>query len=96
VSLRQEDTRVNHRHRKVLHAVFAHPLNHNIDPLHLRHVFEDLGADLRETGAGSTQVTLNGKVHAFHLGQHSVPGDVVMAVRHFLQDAGVEAAAYPA
>ncbi|MCS6932937.1 MAG: hypothetical protein NZM27_12090 [Acetobacteraceae bacterium] len=86
---------MNHRHRKVLHAVFAHPLNHNIDPTLLRHVFEELGADLRETGAGSTQVTLNGKVRAFHLGQHSVPGEVVMQVRHFLKEAGVDPAAYP-
>jgi shikimate 5-dehydrogenase len=86
---------VNHRHRKVLYAVFAHPLNHNIDPTLLRHVFEELGAEIRETGAGSTQVTLNGKVRAFHLGQHSVPGEVVMQVRHFLKDAGVDPEAYP-
>jgi hypothetical protein len=42
---------MNHRHRKVLHAVFAHPLNHNIDPTHLEHVLEELGAETRPTGS---------------------------------------------
>lgn len=86
---------MGHRHRPVLRAVFAHPLNHNIDPANLRHVFEELGAEMRGTSAGSTQVSLNGQVHAFRLGKHSVPGEVVMAVRHFLKDAGVDPAAYP-
>jgi hypothetical protein len=90
-----EEHCVNHRHRKVLHAVFAHPLNHNIDPTILRHVLEELGAELRETGAGSLQVSLNGKTRAFHLGRHSVPGEVVMQIRHFLQEAGVDPAEYP-
>jgi hypothetical protein len=38
---------------------------------------------------------LNGKAHAFHLGRHSVPGEVVMQVRHVLKDARVEPEAHP-
>jgi hypothetical protein len=86
---------MNHRHRKVLHAVFAHPLNHNIDPTHLEHVLDELGAETRPTGSGALQVQLNGVSHAFHFGTHSVPGDQVMALRKFLQQAGVDPEAYP-
>ena len=37
---------MNHRHRKVLHALFAHPVSANIHFKEVMHVFEELGAEI--------------------------------------------------
>jgi hypothetical protein len=81
---------MNHRHRKVLHGIFAHPLNHNLDPRAIEHVLEDLGADLRHTGHGALAVKLGAQQGSFHLGTHSVSGDEVMRLRKLIAAAGVE------
>lgn len=87
---------MNHRHRKVLHALFAHPVSANIDPKAVQSVFEELGAEVSHTGTGRIGVTLNGHTHAFHDTRHSLGKDEVVAIRTFLTEAGVDPAAYPA
>lgn len=37
---------MNHHHRKVLHAIFSHPVNANIDMKEIEHTLEALGAEL--------------------------------------------------
>jgi hypothetical protein len=87
---------MNHRHRKVLHAIFAHPMSANIDPRHVAAVFEDLGAEVAHGGHGQVKVTLNGHAHAFHDTRHSLSKEEVGAVRKFLEQAGVNPATdYP-
>jgi hypothetical protein len=83
---------MNHRHRKVLHALFAHPVSSNIDPKHVVSVFEDLGATVSHGGSGQMKVTLNGHTHGFHDTQHSLSKDEVAAMRRFLDQAGVDPA----
>ena len=43
---------MNHRHRKVLHAIFGHPISANIDMKEVEHMLADLGAEI-EAKTGS-------------------------------------------
>jgi hypothetical protein len=81
---------MNHKHRKVLHAIFAHPLNHNLDPQQVEHVLTELGAELHHTGHGALRATLNGQQDSFHLGRGSVGGEEVMRLRKLIAAAGIE------
>ncbi len=87
---------MNHRHRKVLHALFSHPVSSNIDPKAVHAVLEELGAEVSHNGSGRVSVRLNGQAHAFHDSHHSLSKDEVVAIRNFLAQAGVDPAAYPA
>ncbi|MCU0888924.1 MAG: hypothetical protein MUC64_13100 [Rubritepida sp.] len=80
---------MNHRHRKVLHGIFAHPLNHNLDPRAVENVLEDLGAELHHTGHGALAVKLGEQQGSFHLGSHAMAGEEVMRLRKLLTAAGV-------
>jgi hypothetical protein len=81
---------MNHRHRKVLHAIFGHPVSANIDPKAVEAVFEELGAEVTHNGSGRLAVKLNSQAHAFHNTQHSLSKDEVVAIRHFMTQAGVD------
>jgi len=83
---------VNHKHRAVLHSLFAHPVSANIDPKLVRHVLEELGADVSHGGHGQMVVKLNGHTHGFHDTRHSLSKEEVVAVRKFLEGAGVDPA----
>lgn len=83
---------MNHHHRKVLHALFSHPVSANIDPKHVLAVFEELGAEVSHGGHGSIKVTLNGHSHAFHDTRHSLSKQEVGDYRKFLAAAGVDPA----
>jgi len=87
---------MNHRHRKVLHAIFAHPVSANIDPRAVHAVLEELGAEVSHNGSGRVAVKLNGHAHAFHDSRHSLSKEEVVAIRHFLTEAGVDPAAFRA
>jgi hypothetical protein len=86
---------MNHRHRKVLHAIFAHPVSANIDPKAVHAVLEELGAEVSHNGSGHVAVTLNGQSHAFHDTRHSLSKEEVVAIRRFLTAAGVDPSSYP-
>ena len=83
---------MNHRHRKVLHSLFSHPVSSNIDPRHVLAVFEDLGAEVAHGGHGQVKITFNGHTHGFHDSHHSLSKDEVAAMRRFLEAAGVDPA----
>ncbi|MBB5689418.1 hypothetical protein GXW77_12680 [Roseomonas alkaliterrae] len=87
---------MNHRHRKVLQALFAHPVSANIDPKAVHAVLEELGAEVSHNGSGRVAVKLNGQAHAFHDARHSLSKDEVVQIRNFLAAAGVDPAQYPA
>lgn len=81
---------MNHRHRKVLHSLFAHPVSANIDPKLVVSTLEDVGAEIAHTGHGRLNVKLNGHAHAFHDSRHSLSKDEVVELRNFLTQAGVD------
>ena len=43
---------MNHKHRKVLHSLFSHPLPGNIHLHEVEPVFRELGAELSHSGHG--------------------------------------------
>lgn len=81
---------MNHRHRKILHGIFAHPLSHNLDPNAVEHLLGELGAELGHTGNGALRVKLGSAQETLHLGNHSVAGDEVMRIRKLLQAADID------
>ncbi len=81
---------MNHKHRAVLHSLFAHPISSNIDPKLVRSVLEEIGAEVSHGGHGQLMVKLNGHTHGFHDTHHSLSKDEVSSVRKFLESAGVD------
>ena len=81
---------MNHKHRKTLHALFAHPEPANLSPIDVEHVLAELGADIEERSGAKFAVKLNGHTANFHHARHSMPKDEVRQVRKFLEGAGVD------
>ncbi|MBT6118121.1 MAG: hypothetical protein HOH66_09670, partial [Rhodospirillaceae bacterium] len=50
---------MNHKHRKVLHALYAHPISANIDMKAVEAVFGELGAEVDNRHGSRIGVTLN-------------------------------------
>lgn len=87
---------MNHKHRKVLHALFAHPVSGNINFNQVEHVFKELGADLSSTHTGKVSVALNGHKANFRHANHSLPPQEVAQVRKFIETCGIDPATdYP-
>ena len=81
---------MNHKHRKTLHAIFAHPEPSNLSPADVDHVLTDLGAELHERRGAKYSVTLKGHTVNFHHAEHSVPKEEVRAMRKFLESVDVD------
>jgi hypothetical protein len=81
---------MNHHHRKVLHALFAHPVSANLDPKQVHAALAEIGAEVGHGGHGQVLVKLNGHSHGFHDTRHSLSKDEVGALRKFLEAAGVD------
>lgn len=86
---------MNHRHRKVLHQLFAHPISANIDFDDVQSVLKELGAAIEDRAGARVAVTLKGHTVLFHHANHSVPKDEVQQIRRFLIDCGVAPEQYP-
>lgn len=86
---------MNHRHRKILHSLYAHPISANISLTDVVHTLEELGATVENKSGNRIGVTLNGHSAAFINAQHSLPKDEVAQIRKFLETCGVDPAQYP-
>jgi hypothetical protein len=87
---------MNHRHRKVLAAIFAHPVSANIDFKDVVHVLDELGAEIENRSGNRIGVTLNGHTAIFTHAHHSVPKQEVAQIRNFLEQCEIDPADYPA
>ncbi len=87
---------MNHRHRKVLHAVFAHPVNTNINFRDVEHLLVELGAEIDNKSGNRIGVAFKGHSAAFRHAGHSLPAEEVVQIRKFLETCGVAPADYPA
>ena len=87
---------MNHHQRKVLHAIFAHPVNANLDLKDVTNVLVGLGAEIDAKTKSRIGVTLNGQTTFLHLAHHSLLKADVMQIRKFLESCGISAGAYPA
>jgi hypothetical protein len=82
---------IDGKHRRTLQELFAHPISMNIDFWKVANLFEDLGAEIDETGKGHLKVKLNGQEMSFPI-PHKKNIDSkheVVAIRDFLESAGV-------
>ncbi len=86
---------MNHRHRKVLHALFAHPVSGNIDFKDVEHLLTELGAEIENRSGARVGVKLDGHTIAVHHAQKSLPLEEVQQIRKFLETCGVDPADYP-
>ena len=81
---------MNHRHRKILHALFAHPTNANIPMTGIEAVFRELGGEVEERHGRKMSVKLNGHTAIFPHSGHSVPTDEVFKMRKFIETCGID------
>jgi hypothetical protein len=86
---------MNHRHRKVLHQLFAHPISANIDFQEVQSVLKELGAELEDRSGARVAVTLKGHTVLFHHANHALPKEEVQQIRRFLIDCGIAPEQYP-
>jgi hypothetical protein len=87
---------MNHHQRKVLHAIFAHPVSANLDMKDVMNVLTGLGAEIDTRAKSRIGVKLHGNETLLHLTQHSLLKAEVMQIRKFLESCGISAGAYPA
>jgi len=87
---------LNHRHRKVLQGVFAHPVSANLHVPDVTAMLGELGAELDHSHGGRLQIHLNGQALTLTHPNHSLTPDQVRQVRKLLESAGIDPAAYPA
>lgn len=84
---------MNHRHRKVLAALFARPASANIHTRDVEAVLVELGAELDHTSHGRLQIALGGRSMSMpHLG-HTLSPEAVRELRKFLEAGGISAPA---
>jgi len=81
---------MNHRHRKILHQLFSHPVNANIAMRDVDSVFRELGAEIRSAHSGKFHITLNGHSANFSHGSHSLPKAEVIQIRKFMETCGID------
>jgi hypothetical protein len=86
---------VNHHQRKVLHAIFAHPLNANLEMKDIVSVLNALGAEIDAKSKSRLGVMLNGRTTVLHISSQSVLKAEVMQIRNFLESCGIAVEAYP-
>jgi len=86
---------MNHHHRKVLHAIFTHPVSANIGFKEVTHVLEALGAEIDNKSGRRVGVKLRGHAAAFSHAQHSLPTDEVAQIRRFLETCGISPDQFP-
>lgn len=87
---------MNHRHRKVLAQLFAHPVSANIDFKDVQSVLKELGAELEDRSGARVAVTLKEHTVLFRHANHSVPKDEIQQIRRFLIDCGITPEQFPA
>jgi hypothetical protein len=86
---------MNHHQRKVLHAIFAHPLNANLEMKDIVSVLNALGAEIDSKSKSRLGVMLNGRTTVLHISSQSVLKAEVMQIRKFLESCGIAVEAYP-
>lgn len=81
---------MNHHHRKVLHQIFAHPLNPNISMKDVESVLQEMGATVDTANSGKIHVALNGHSANFSRPGHSLPKEEVVQMRKFIETCGID------
>jgi hypothetical protein len=81
---------MNHHHRKILHTLFAHPINNNISMSDVESVLKEMGAEIKAAHSGKTHVVLKGHSANFSHAKHSLPKQEVIQMRKFIETCGID------
>jgi hypothetical protein len=81
---------MNHKHRKTLHALFAHPVSANISTRSVEAVLQELGGEIEQRHGGRLGLRLNGHFVEISHDKHALEPEHVHSLRKFLTDAGVD------
>ena len=81
---------MKHHHRKVLHALFGHPVSANIAMKDVEGVLRALGAELSFVHAGKLHVALKGHTANLSHAKHGLPKLEVVQVRKFIEACGID------
>ena len=81
---------MNHRHRKILHSLFSHPLPNNIHLHDVETVLREMGAEVDHTGHGRLSAKSNGQAVTVHGADHGLSKDEVVKLRKFIEASGVD------
>jgi hypothetical protein len=81
---------MNHKHRKTLHALFAHPESANISRRSVEAVLGELGGEIEQRHGGRWGVRLKKHFVEFPHSDHSLPLEQVRKMRKFLTEAGID------
>lgn len=82
---------MNHKHRKVLHALFAHPVSANLSPRDVEAVLKELGAEIEQRHGGRIGVRLNGHFAEFSHSGHALAPQQARRIAKFVGEAGIDA-----
>ena len=82
---------MNHKHRKTLHSLFAHPVSANISTRSVEAVIKELGGTIEQRHGGRWGVRLNEHFAEFHHESHSLHPNQVRQLSKFLSQAGIDA-----
>ncbi len=81
------------KHKKTLEAIFAHPINTNIDWKDVEHLFEHLGfeVDLTKKHHAKVKAEDGSEVVVIlpHHGHTIESKDEIVKIRHFLEEKGI-------
>ena len=86
---------MNHHHRKILHAFFAHPVSANIEFRDVEHVMVMLGAEVDAKTGNRVDVALNGQTTVLHRNHDTLTKVDVLHIRKFLEGCGISPEAFP-
>jgi len=76
--------------KEKIEKVFEHPTSANIDFKKLLNALEHYGAKIEHTKQNKVKIFLNDKEYAIPMPhEHTLPKDLVIELRHFLQEAGL-------
>lgn len=81
---------MNHKHRKVLHSLFAHPVSANISTRAVESVIKELGGNIEQRHGGRWGVKLNGHFAEFPQSAHSLHPSQVRQMKKFFEEAGIK------
>ena len=81
---------MNHHHRKILHALFAHPISTNIGLKDVESVLKEIGAEIKQAHSGKIHAMMKGHSANFSHSKHSLPKEEVVQVRKFIETCGIE------
>jgi hypothetical protein len=81
---------MNHKHRKVLHALFAHPVSANISVRDVEAVLKELGGTFEQRHGGRHGIHLNNHFTELSHTAHSLQPMQVKQVCKLITDAGID------